>query len=140
MAGPLDRSDDDLAQRPRARPDRWRPFPTDARGAVVTGRVVDYHGPNTVAYFRTTVQAPAPRPAELQLSTADDFAVWLNGRFLGFGARLDAAWFDFRSNAARRSRRVAVELDAGANDIVIRVRGGVYASGGFFAGLVETSS
>lgn len=139
VAGPLPHTDDELARQPGRRPEGWRPFATDARGAVVTGRVVDYHGPNTVAYFRTTVQAESPRSTELHLSTADDFAVWLNGAFLGFGSRQDAAWFDFPANPEHRPRRVRLDLVPGANDIVIRVRGGVYASGGFFAALTEVS-
>jgi hypothetical protein len=55
VAGPMARTDDALAHDPDARPDVWKPFATDARGAVVTGRVVDYHGPDAVAYFRAQV-------------------------------------------------------------------------------------
>jgi hypothetical protein len=139
VAGPFDRTDDDFAQRPARHAARWRPFATDSRGAVVTGRVVDYHGAATVAYFRTVRRSPEAREAELRLSTVDDVAVWLNGRFQSFVARQDAAWFDFRTDAEHRPRRVPVDLQPGANDLVIRVRGGVYASGGFFASLEEVS-
>lgn len=139
VAGPFPHSDDALAREGRRHMARWRPFATDGRGAVVTGRVVDYHGPNTVAYFRTTVPAASPRSMELCLSTADDFAVWLNGAFLGFGSRQAAAWFDFTTNPEHRPRRVRLDLVPGVNDIVIRVRGGVYASGGFYAALTEVS-
>ena len=137
VAGPLPRTNDLLAQRPDSAPDAWKPFTTDARGAVVTGRVVDYHGPMAVAYFRTRLEATTDRRVELQLSTIDDLAIWLNGAFQGFVPRQDAAWFDAGENPAHAARRVPLSPRKGANDVVIRVRGGVYASGGFFARLVE---
>jgi hypothetical protein len=34
---------------------------------------------------------------------------------------------------AHAGRRVPLDLARGANEVVVRVRGGVYASGGFFA-------
>jgi hypothetical protein len=92
VAGPFDRTRDDVARRPESA--TWRPLATDARGAVVTGTLVDYHGPNTVAYFRTQIVSASPADRQLQVSTADDL---------------------------------------GVNDLVIRVRGGVYATGAFYA-------
>ena len=137
VIGPLPRTDDHIARFPGT--GSWKAFELDPRGAVVTGRVVDYHGPATVAYFRTAVTSPANGDAELQFSTADDLAVWLNGEFQAFLARQDAAWFDFHSNPARAGRRLPVTLKAGVNDVVVRVRGGVYATGGFFARLARPS-
>ncbi len=134
VAGPFDRTDDAIAREPGAA--RWTPFATDSRGAVVSGRVTDYHGPRTVAYFRTTLQAPESRGAEVQFSTIDDLAVWVNGEFQAFIARQEAAWFDFATNPAHAGRRLPLRLRAGRNDLVVRVRGGVYASGGFFSRLV----
>lgn len=134
VAGPFDRSDDGIARNPAGA--RWMPFPTDARGAIVTGRVTDYHGPNAVAYFRTTIDSPAAGPSEVQFSTIDDLAVWLNGEFQAFVPRQNAAWFDFASNQAHAGRRLPVTLRAGRNELIVRVRGGVYASGGFFSRVV----
>ena len=133
VAGPLARTDDRLARDPNSFPDRWRPFSTDGRGAVVSGTVVDYHGPRTVAYFRTTVPSTVSGPATLHLSTVDYLAVWVNGRFHWFVRRGRLAWWDFWFNEDHRGQRIPIELREGANEIVIRVRGGVYASGGFFA-------
>ena len=132
VAGPFDRTDDDIARAP-GRHRAWRAFEVDARGAVITTRIVDSHGAHTVAYFRTTVPVAAAGDAELQISTADDLAVWVNGRFVSFVPRQAAAWFDFHRNARHAGHRIPIALRAGANDIVVRVRGGVYASGGFFA-------
>lgn len=53
VAGPFEQTQDRVAIDPMRA--TWTRFPADARGGVVTGRVVDYHGPRTVAYFRTTV-------------------------------------------------------------------------------------
>lgn len=41
--------------------------------------------------------------------------------------------WDFWTNEEHRGQRIPIQLREGANEIVIRVRGGVYASGGFFA-------
>ncbi|MGD9902018.1 MAG: hypothetical protein AB7U83_01010, partial [Vicinamibacterales bacterium] len=133
VTGPFVSSRDRVAQAPTTA--SWRPMPVDARGAVVTGRIVDYHGPDTVAYFRTTIRAGAPMPAVLEMSTVDDLAVWANGAFQGFVARQDAAWFDVGRVAGHAGRRLRLHLRDGDNDVVVRVRGGVYASGGFFARL-----
>ena len=138
VAGPFERTRDQFATSP-ASPNGWRPFATDARGAIVTGRLVDYHGPDSVAYFRTTVDAPATEHAELQLGTIDDVAIWLNGAFQGFVSRQEAAWFDAGRNPVHPARRVPLSLQPGRNDVVIRVRGGVYASGGFFARLLRNT-
>jgi hypothetical protein len=139
VAGPFEQTNDAMARRPASAPAAWRQWSTDARGAVVTGRTVDYHGPATVAYFRTAVAADSSERAELQLGTIDDVAIWLNGAFQAFVARQDAAWFDAGVNPKHPARRVPLSLRAGRNDIVIRVRGGVYASGGFFARLERTT-
>lgn len=136
LAGPFERTDDAIARRPssfRA----WTSVVADSRGAVVTGRDVDYHGPRTVAYYRTVIRSERPRRATLAFGTVDDLAVWVNGRFEGFVPRQDAAWFDAHLNPAHPGRTVPLSLRAGDNDVVVRVRGGVYASGGFFARVVD---
>jgi hypothetical protein len=125
----------------------WLEFdPSPRKPAPVGGRLsqlwmywdalqVDYHGPRTVAYFRTSPNVAIGGNAVLHLSTADDLAVWVNGRFHWFVPRGNAAWFDFATNPQHRGQRIPVDLQSGPNDIVIRVRGGVYATGGFFARL-----
>jgi hypothetical protein len=130
--GPFTRTKDSIARDP-ARSKGWRPFAPDDRGAVITGRVVDYHGVSTVAYFRTQVQAETPRDAFLHLSTVDDLALWVNGRFQWFIPRSGYAWYDFSENPQHKGQRIPISLNQGANEIVLRVRGGVYASGGFYA-------
>ncbi len=137
VAGPFEQADDAAAGRPDTQSIRWSPAPVDWRGAVITARVVDFHGPRRVAYFRASMTADAAGPAALEISSADDTALWVNGRFLGFQARQEAAWFDFRDNPEHAGRTIPIELRAGRNDIVLRVIGGVYASGGFFASLVK---
>ena len=137
VAGPFTETDDTLAQSPERYAGKWRPFETDDRGAVVSSRVVDYHGRNTVAYFGTGIRSETARRAELRLSTVDDLAIWLNGRFHSFVPRGDAAWFDFLRNPERKPLSIPLELTPGTNELVMRVRGGVYASGGFFASVVH---
>jgi hypothetical protein len=131
VAGPFDRTDDDLGRHPDR--GRWAKFETDARGAIITGRVVDYHGPNTVAYFRSTIASEAGGESELEFSTSSDLSVWLNGRFMSGASRQEFAWFDFATNKEHQPRRLTVTLKAGRNDLVVRVRGGAYAEAGFFS-------
>lgn len=133
VLGPYERTRDEIAREPDGARNRWRPFATDARGAVLTGQVVDFHGSRAVGYFRTRVSTTAPGRAFLHLSTADDLALWVNGRFHWFIPRSGLAWFDFWNNPDHRGRRIPITLREGENDLVLRVRGGTYASGGFFA-------
>jgi hypothetical protein len=137
VLGPLARTEDEIARSPASPWLRWRAFDTDARGAVVTGKVVDFQGAKTVAYFRTRVLRRADGPAVLRISTADDLALWVNGRFAWFIPREDEAWFDFLRNTSHAGQSIPLELLAGENELVLRVRGGVYASGGFFARVVD---
>lgn len=131
--GPLDQTDYDIERHPDDRRNTWQSFQTDGRGAVLTGMITDYRGPKTVGYFRTRVRRDVPGEAILHLSTVDDLAVWVNGRFQGFVPRGDYAWFDFWKNPEHRGQKFPISLDQGVNQIVLRVRGGVYTAGGFFA-------
>lgn len=113
----------------------WKSFDTDPRGAVLTGRVTEFLGDRTVAYFRTTIRVPEGGRARLEFSSIDDLAVWINDRFEGYGSRGDVAWHDFGRNPDHPATD-RVDLVAGANRVLIRVRGGQYATGGFFARVV----
>ena len=137
VAGPMARTHDDVARFPDARGARWRPFRTDGRGAVITASVVSYHGPDTVAYFRTRVARRGAGRAILEISTVDDLALWVNGRFHWFIPRATAAWFDFFRAPSHAGQKIPLDLHSGDNDLVLRVRGGVYASGGFFARIAD---
>jgi hypothetical protein len=119
----------------------WQPFKVDARGAVITGSVTEYNGSRPVAYFRTRVQADKEKTATLHISTTDELALFVNGRFEGFiyrdgyvsGKNDWNAWFDFWKNPEHAGRKVLIQLKFGSNQIVLRVRNGQFASGGFFA-------
>ncbi len=119
----------------------WKPFQVDARGAVITGRITEYTGQRTVAYFRTILESETPKTVVLHFSSVDEIAIWVNGRFNGFVYRDGYistpkndwnAWYDFWKNPEHAGRKVPVELKSGANQIVLRVRNGQFASGGFF--------
>ena len=117
---------------------RWRPYQTDARGAVITAQVVDFLGPRTVAYFRTTIEVGANEVASLEFSTIDDMALWLNGKFEGYSYGERYAWYDFIENLNHPATPYAgLPLVPGTNEVVIRIRGGKYAAGGFYATVVR---
>ncbi|MGE0042666.1 MAG: hypothetical protein AB7H88_16245 [Vicinamibacterales bacterium] len=113
----------------------WVPFGTDGRGAVVTGRLTSFLGPSTVAYFLTTADTPAG--GRLAFSTIDDLAIWVDGVFQGYVSRGRTAWFDAGLNPDHPPT-ASVSLPPGRHEVLVRVRGGQYASGGFFAWLVRT--
>jgi hypothetical protein len=112
----------------------WREFQTDGRGAVVSGRVVDFLGEKTVAYFHSAIEVPQGSAAELEFSSIDDLTMWLNGKFEDYSYADDYAWHDFGVNPDHPSSPYAsLPLAEGINHVLIRIRGGRYASGGFFA-------
>ncbi len=111
---------------------RWRPFATDPRGAVVTARITEQRDSRRVAYFHGVVDSPVDGTGHLAISTVDDLALWVNGDFLGFVGGEDAAWWDVGENPEHAGATASIPLTAGENHVLIRVVGGVYASGGFF--------
>lgn len=113
----------------------WNDFEADPRGAVVTGRVTDFLGDRTVAYFLATIEIPEGETGRFEFSSIDHLALWVNGRFEGYSYRDRLAWHDFGRNPEHPPTD-ALRLREGMNRILIRVRGGVYASGGFFARVV----
>ena len=116
---------------------KWRDFSTDPRGAVVTGRVVDFLGNRTVAYFATTIRVDEGERAKLEFSSIDNLAIWINGRFRGYGDRDTFAWYDFGKNPDHPPTGGSDSLQPGVNHVLVRVRGGQYATGGFFARVVR---
>jgi hypothetical protein len=138
VIGPLSEHDDAVARGEPGTERRWRPFDVDARGAVVTGRVVEYAGSRTVAYFRTTLHSDREQEVLIGFGSADNFALWFNGRFAGFVSNTGGyAWYDFWKNPEREQRRGRFTLQPGENHVVVRVQGGQYATGGFFARVAE---
>ncbi len=125
----------DLALREGDSTVRWRPLKADRRGAVLTGTVTDYEGPRRVAYLRATVMSDVEEEVPFSLSSVDELALWINGRFVGFVSRSTTAWWDFRTNEDHRGIRGSVRLRQGENHILVRVVGGTYATGGFFMGV-----
>jgi hypothetical protein len=119
----------------------WKPFQTDSRGTVITGRITEYSGEGSTAYFRTLIHSQIKKTAILHFSTIDEIGLWVNGVFNGFiyrdgyvsGEENDwNAWYDFWKNPNHIGRKVPIELIPGKNQIIVRVRNGQYASGGFF--------
>ena len=110
----------------------WRSFSTDPRGAVLTGMVTQYVGDRRVVYFHATVTSDSEKTVPLGLSSVDDLALWINGRFRGFFPGERVVWWDFPDNVAHRTERGKVTLRTGQNHVLVRVVGGVYATGGYF--------
>jgi hypothetical protein len=114
---------------------RWRPFPTDRRGAVVTSRVVQFRGEKTRAYFAARIVIEEGRPDRILVTSIDDLGVWVDGRFQGYYNRDSMAWHDFLQNPDHRGQMLPEQLEPGEHWLVVEVRGALYAGGGFWAGL-----
>jgi hypothetical protein len=119
----------------------WEPFASDKRGALITGKLSEYAGERSVAYFRTTIPSDIHKTAILHFSTTDEISLWVNGLFYGFIYRDGYvslpqndwnAWYDFWENPKHAGRKIPIELEPGENHILIRVKNGQFASGGFF--------
>jgi len=143
VLGPLTRAAETVERAPRPQdhgvvddgaPRAWRAFETDPRGAVVTGRVTEFLGSRTVAYFHTTITVPEGETARVAFSSIDDLALWLDGRFDGYLTRGPVAWHDAGVNPDHPPTD-AMSIGPGTHELLIRVRGGQYATGGFFARL-----
>ncbi|MBK7871523.1 MAG: hypothetical protein IPJ74_13020 [Saprospiraceae bacterium] len=120
---------------------QWKPIRTDARGTLVTARVTEYEGDRELAYFRTAIYSDQAKEVILHFSTTDELGLYVNGLFQGFiyrqsygpGAGSDwNAWYDFNKNEAHEGTKVAVRLKSGVNYIMLKVRNGQFACGGFF--------
>jgi hypothetical protein len=85
------------------------------------------------------LQVSEGESAELQFSSIDDLTIWINGQFYGYAYRDSLAWFDFGRNP-EHPPTVSIPLGPGDHQVLVRVRGGVYASGGFFARVVRVLS
>ena len=118
----------------------WEDFKTDKRGALITARITEYQGENTVAYFRTLFVAEKDKTVTLHFTTTDELALYLNGKDAGRVYRDGYiskdndwnAWYDFWKNSQHKGRKKKISLKKGKNQLVIRVRNGQFASGGFF--------
>ena len=121
----------------------WKSFKTDKRGAIITGRITEYEGENTIAYFRTIIESEQEQMVTLHFTTTDELTLFLNGKDFGRVYRDGYvskgndwnAWYDFWENPKHSGRLVKLSLAKGKNQLVIRVRNGQFASGGFFVHL-----
>jgi hypothetical protein len=121
----------------------WKSFKTDKRGAIITGRITEYEGENTIAYFRTIIESEQEQMVTLHFTTTDELTLFLNGKDFGrvysdgYVSKGNDwnAWYDFWENPKHSGRLVKLPLAKGKNQLVIRVRNGQFASGGFFVHL-----
>ncbi len=100
--------------------------------------MVDFVGARAVAYLATTIDVEVGTSARLEFSTTDALAIWINGRFRGYGDTDPYAWYDFGMNPDHPPGD-AVALELGRNEVLVRVRDGVYSSAGFFARVATVS-
>lgn len=111
----------------------WEEFETDKRGCIVSCEITDFTGGKNIAYFHTIIRSEKEQTINLHISSNEALAYWLNGEFLGYDYPLRYAWFDFWENPEHAGQSGPINLKEGENSLLIRVRGGKYAGGGFYA-------
>jgi hypothetical protein len=80
---------------------------------------------------------PEGQRARFELSSLDNLAFWTDGVFDGYFELRDRfAWHDFGRNPDHPRTNGYSLLGPGTHRLLVRVRGGQYATGGFFARLV----
>jgi hypothetical protein len=122
----------------------WNNFKTDKRGAVITGKVTEFEGENTVAYFRTFINSDVDKLIKIHFTSTDEITLLVNGRHLGYIYRDGYlrqkndwnAWYDFWEKEEHSGNIKKIQLQKGINQIIIKVRNGQFASGGFFAHII----
>jgi len=114
---------------------KWRPFKTDKRGCVVSGRLTEFVGGKYSAYFHTTIHSDTAETVNWHTSSNEALSYWLNGEFLGYDEAARYAWYDFWKNPEHKGISGPINLKPGNNSLLICVRGGKYAGGGFFVHL-----
>jgi len=116
----------------------WRDKSTDERGAVIAALDFDINSsPHSIVYLRTNVSSPKMVARQLALCTANRMQIWVNGEYLAEVEPTNYIWSDFPTNPAHTGTRLDIELRPGENEIVIRLDGGRFAGGGFFAALIS---
>lgn len=110
----------------------WQKFAPDKRGCLVSGRLTEFIGGRNIAYFHTIIEADSAEVVNLHTSSNEALAFWLNGEFLGYDDASRYAWYDFWKNPKHAGVSGQIKLKPGKNSLLIQVRGGKYAGGGFF--------
>jgi hypothetical protein len=116
----------------------WEDFSTDKRGCVVSGKLTEFVGGHNIAYFHTIILSETDREVNLNISSNEALAYWLNTEFLAYDDAMRYAWYDFWENPDHKGVSGPIHLKAGKNSLLIRVRGGKYAGGGFFVRLEKS--
>jgi hypothetical protein len=113
----------------------WKSFNTDKRGCVVSGHLTKFLGGKYISYFHHVIHADSTKIVNLHTSSNEALAYWLNGEFLGYDDEARYAWYDFWKNSDHKGISGPNDLKPGNNSLLISVRGGKYAGGGFFVQL-----
>ena len=111
----------------------WKPFKTDGRGCVVTGRLIERFSGRWFGYFHTVIEAPEPGNAILTFSTTNPLEVFINNTSSGNVAHQFVCWHDFWENPDHIGQSINVNLKKGKNHVLVRVNGGRYGGDGFYA-------
>ena len=114
---------------------KWEPFEADARGCVVSARLIERFTLKYNAYFYTEINSPDQREVTLEFSSTNPLVLWVNNKLVGPVTREFACWYDFWENPKHRgmSRTQKVTLNPGKNQIMVKARGGNYGGDGFYA-------
>ena len=118
---------------------KWEKFESDQRGCVIAGRITRYSTEEKYAYFLTEITSEENVMADMQFSTLNKLHVWVNSEYAGMIENQPYAWYDFFLNPEHKGNSLAINLQEGANKILVLVEGGNYGGDGFYAYIKKNS-
>ncbi|MCK5135548.1 MAG: hypothetical protein KAR19_07140 [Bacteroidales bacterium] len=60
---------------------KWKSFPTDNRGCVLSGRICDFQPPGRkLAYFHSIITSPKKKEVAIKFSSRSKLAIFINGK------------------------------------------------------------
>ncbi|MCU0287098.1 MAG: hypothetical protein MUF15_11980 [Acidobacteria bacterium] len=111
----------------------WKPFESDPRGCVVTGKVLERFSGRTYGYFHTELISKEREEMLLQFSSSNSMVLWINNRLIGTVNAQFAPWYDSWYNPKHKGDKFTITLEPGVNHIMLLVKGGRYGGDGFYA-------
>ncbi|MCP4151091.1 MAG: hypothetical protein GY757_25325 [bacterium] len=115
---------------------KWKPFKTDGRGCVVTGRMLRKFDTSVFAYFHTVIQSQQKREAVLEFCCTHRLLLWVNNKPAGRVKVEQMAEYGF-TETDRDGIKMKITLKPGTNHIMVMAGGGRSGGDGFYAHLEE---
>ncbi|MDW3195064.1 MAG: hypothetical protein R8G66_22010 [Cytophagales bacterium] len=113
----------------------WKTVNADARGCVNLSKMTERVSGKKIVYALKTVQSEKATKATLNISNTNPIHVWVNKKYIGKLKVSEMAWHDFLSNEENSGQSIEFDLQAGENEILLKIAGGRFGGDGFYSSL-----